>query len=139
MKVDWDVWGAQTVTINRGCQSTVSVFLSALYKVTVQHGIVNDHCVDSGQSFNSLFKDCVKYCTDDACNDIFDEIAEEFTSENNQEECYSCKYIELEDGTVSGNKACFDSPSDINAEHKCPKYANAGCYTGSTAFYVSAP
>ena len=48
------------------------------YKVTVQHGIVNDHCVDNGQSFNSLFKDCVKYCTDDACNDIFDEIAEEF-------------------------------------------------------------
>ena len=137
MKVDWDVWGAQTVTINRGCQSTVGYFLFVLCsRLTVQNGIVNDHCVDNGQSFNSLFKDCVKYCTDDACNDIFDEIAEEFTSENNQEECYSCKYIELEDGTVSGNKACFDSPSDINAEHKCPKYANAGCYTGSTAFYV---
>ena len=92
-----------------------------------------------GQSADglSMYKDCLVECEGFGCNDRLDDVAELFRSDTEQENCFSCSYIEYDDGTTEGNKYCADQPDLIDdiATASCPTYANAGCYTGSNAHY----
>ena len=52
--------------------------------------------------------------------------------------CNPYKYLEYFDGAVSGNKNCGDNPELIpGTQPKCPVFADAGCFTGTNAQYVS--
>jgi len=67
-----------------------------------------------------------------------DEAASKFSSKSPQEECFACSYIQKENGDVIGNVYCADDPDKLeNGNVKCPMYANAACYTGTSAHYVS--
>ena len=84
-----------------------------------------------------LYKDCTKTCSESFCNNDFDSVAEMFSTGRDLT-CYSCKYLEYFDGAVSGNKNCGDNPELIpGTQPKCPVFADAGCFTGTNAQYVS--
>ena len=52
--------------------------------------------------------------------------------------CNPYKYLEYFDGAVSGNKNCGDNPELIpGTKPNCPVFADAGCFTGTNAQYVS--
>jgi hypothetical protein len=83
-------------------------------------------------------KDCSTSCTEPACNSLITPTAAKFSVDKPQDSCFTCSYSENADGTVSGNVFCADKPDNLeNASQNCPLYANAGCYTGTNANYVS--
>jgi len=85
-----------------------------------------------------MIKDCATSCDSAACNIEMEETARMFSSENPQEECFGCSYIEQNNGDVLGNVFCGDQPDKLeNGKIACPMYANAACYTGTNAHYVS--
>ena len=91
----------------------------------------------SASNDQMLYKDCTKTCSESFCNDDFDSVASLFSTGRDLT-CYSCKYIEYFDGAVSGNKNCGDNPDLIpGTQPKCPVFADAGCFTGTNAQYVS--
>ena len=50
-------------------------------------------------------------------------------------QCYTCKYVEHDDGTVEGNQRCDENlPATAMS---CPNWANVGCYTGAAVHDVS--
>ena len=124
MLVDWKLRGMQQFRVMRGCQNKE---------------MVGESDCSQGQSADglSMFKDCLVECEGFGCNKGLDDVAELFASETKQEQCFSCLYIEYDDGTTEGNKYCGDEPDliDTIATATCPTYANAGCYTGSNAHY----
>ena len=91
----------------------------------------------SASNDQMLYKDCTKICSESFCNNDFDSVAELFSTGRDLT-CYSCKYLEYFDGAVSGNKNCGDNPELIpGTQPKCPVFADAGCFTGTNAQYVS--
>ena len=91
----------------------------------------------SASNDQMLYKDCTKTCSESFCNNDFDSVAEMFSTGRDLT-CYSCKYLEYFDGAVSGNKNCGDNPELIpGIQPKCPVFADAGCFTGTNAQYVS--
>ena len=91
----------------------------------------------SASNDQMLYKDCTKTCSESFCNNDFDSVAELFSTGRDLT-CYSCKYLEYFDGAVSGNKNCGDNPDLIpGTPPKCPVFADAGCFTGTNAQYVS--
>jgi len=81
-----------------------------------------------------MWKDCLDICSDMACNNEFDVVANLF-DQNNDIECYNCKFARSFDGTIldGSNEKCSlgDVSNDIPTS-KCPVYANAACYSAST-------
>jgi len=57
-------------------------------------------------------------------------IGDKFDEGFNQQKCYSCKYVEEDNGDVNGNTNCPDKPTD-DMEMDCPSWATSGCYTGT--------
>ena len=122
MLVDWMASGQQEYKIIRSCASTIA-------KPCSSGSTLNDHI---------YFKDCEITCTDSACNTGLDQISQYFDTGNAQESCYTCSYLEKEDGSVEGNEYCGDESSLIKDGSKaCPKYANAGCFTGTNVHYAN--
>ena len=122
LEADWDQFGGQTYRMKRACAKTPEP---------------TSECIDGSDAANHfLFKDCTQHCDGDACNDGFDNLAVLFASENAQESCLVCSYTEDENGDVSGDSRCLNNADEIkDASQDCPIYANAGCYTGSSAWY----
>jgi len=84
-----------------------------------------------------MLKDCVTDCDTSACNSNLDETSQKFSDPNPQSECFTCSYIEKDNGDVEGNQFCADQPDKLNSStHSCPPYANSACYTGTNAHYV---
>jgi hypothetical protein len=54
-----------------------------------------------------------------------------------QESCFTCDYIEEDDGSTNGNKNCPDTPTDDMIQ-SCPVYASSACYTGSASHNTGA-
>jgi len=80
-----------------------------------------------------MYKDCFDDCFEHGCNvdmSVGDKMNEGF----DQESCYACKFVEEDDGTISGNNQCGDAPTD-NMKNECPNYAQNGCYTGTAVHY----
>ena len=84
-------------------------------------------------------KECATSCETAACNLAMDGAASMFSGSVPQSECYSCTYIVRNTGDVAGNKFCADEPDKLeDGSVSCPMYANAACYTGTSAHYVRA-
>ena len=66
----------------------------------------------------------------DACNDDLT-VGDKF-GQAKQIECHQCKWLEMDDGNVNGNKNCLDDAVDENISGACPTYASNGCYTGAS-------
>ena len=120
---DWGYNGKQYYRMRRGCASAKSA----------QEGCQSANMLNGQVSY----KDCVEVCDTEMCNDNFD-IANKFST-NNHDSCFTCSYLEHDDGTVEGNKFCADAPDKLSssANTKCPLYANAGCYTGTNVHLSS--
>ena len=85
-----------------------------------------------------MLKDCSTSCKTSACNNDLTETAQMFSEPNPQDNCFTCTYIERDNGEVEGNIFCADEPGKLNSSsYACPMYANAACYTGTNAHYVS--
>ena len=122
MLIDWMGSGQQQYKIKRSCASSVSTKCA-------EGTSLNDHI---------YFKDCEVTCTDSACNTGLDVLSMYFDSGKDQESCYTCSYIEKEDGSVEGNEYCGDeSDKIVDGSKACPRYANAGCFTGTNVHYVN--
>lgn len=81
------------------------------------------------------YKDCEVDCDESGCNFELESVAELFTSDQAQDKCLTCSYIEEDNGNVIGNTNCM-KPSTNSSSASCPMYANAGCYTGSNTHQV---
>ena len=78
------------------------------------------------------YKDCFAQCEEEGCNNDLESIGSLFDDEENfadVAECVQCAYLENEDGTVSGNKNCWNP--NLTLKGACPRYARSACYTGS--------
>jgi len=89
--------------------------------------------------YKYMWKDCRSTCTNDNCNNNFDDIAARFDSGNKDLKCHQCKYARDFDGTILPNSNENCGLPDVTGEipmvnETCPIYANAGCYMAST-FY----
>ncbi|CBY30505.1 unnamed protein product [Oikopleura dioica] len=125
--VDWLITGEQYYKVKRGCAAEP----------------VAEECVESvtgnGQYF---FKDCFSDCSGNGCNDALTDAALKFQDDADpahiQDSCYTCDFIEEDNGDTSGNSKCGDEPSLIgNADKACPLYANRACFTGTNAHFDS--
>lgn len=125
--VDWYAKGNQVATIKRGCSRTPSP----------------TECM-TGESDRIMYKDCFEDCEALGCNTGMG-VADKFGG-GNQDTCYACQYIEDDDGTVSGNQNCGETPTDetpegnltmYKVEMNCPTWAKMGCYTGSALHNVA--
>lgn len=85
-----------------------------------------------------MLKDCATSCETTGCNNRLQETADLFDHPTDQPNCFTCQYIERDNGDVEGNKYCAEEPDQlVTASYFCPVYANAACYTGTNAHYVS--
>ena len=83
-------------------------------------------------------KDCTTTCSKSGCNKGLYETAALYDKNRPEFNCYTCEHIQNENGIDSGNSNCGDEPDKIeDASKLCPVYANAGCYAGTNAHYVS--
>ena len=121
MEVTWTTRGAQTTRVKRGCSSSPA---PAECK-----GATSDD-----QMY--MFKDCALDCAESGCNYDLEEVATLFSSEQEQDSCLACSYVESDNGDVSGNYNCL-KPESNSTSLACPKYANAGCYVGLNTHEVS--
>ena len=81
-----------------------------------------------------MMKDCLDYCEESQCNSDFDYV-ESLFDQGNELECYSCKYGRAPNGNIldgSNTKCSLDSVDGQVESVKCPKLANAACYTAAT-------
>jgi len=111
--VDWLVKGEQIVQLRRGCSKTQAP----------------GPCT-SGETSNIKYKDCLLSCNGDGCNNNMN-VGDKFIGSYQETECYSCRYVEKDDGEVNGNQFCPDGAPELITP--CPNYANAACYTGASA------
>lgn len=118
LELDWDVFGEVKTTVRRGCVKNVNVPTSCIEQ---QSSLVN-------------FKDCAVVCETSGCNVGMVEVSEKFREGLSKEvdSCATCYYSQTDNGQVSGNKRCIETPNDIDGVFmECPLYARASCYTGS--------
>ena len=84
----------------------------------------------SGSSSLVHYKDCTESCITPGCNSELDGVAHKFVESSitrGVNECNTCKYVQGDDGTVTGNKYCLDQPNKIKGVKKeCPLYAQEG-------------
>ena len=84
----------------------------------------------SGSSSLVHYKDCTESCTTPGCNSELDGVAQksvESSITRGVNECNTCKYVQGDDGSVTGNKYCLDQPNKIKGVKKaCPLYAQEG-------------
>lgn len=122
IETDWHFYGKQTTRVRRGCSSTPAM----------------RQCL-SHTSEDSMFemKDCSTSCEGNLCNQEMDSTAAMFSVADPQDSCFTCNYIQKDNGDVEGNVFCADEPDQLeDAAVACPMYANAGCYTGTVAHYT---
>ena len=81
----------------------------------------------SGSSSLVHYKDCTESCITPGCNSELDGVAHKFVESSitrGVNECNTCKYVQGDDGSVTGNKYCLDQPNKIKGVKKeCPLYA----------------
>lgn len=120
MMVDWFSRGFQYHTMTRGC---APIDEEKDYDEPME-------CAD-GMSSKFVFRDCYTFCKEDGCNN--DMSAGELHQDEEgylETSCYTCNFIEGDDGSVSGNTNCPDTPTD-DLKKSCPTYANQACFTGT--------
>ena len=112
--LDWGARGQILATIVRGCQEPEEV---------------SQEC-SSGSSSLVHFKDCTESCTTSGCNSDLNGVAHKFVDGSETRgvsECNTCKYVQGDDGSVTGNKFCLDQPNKIkDIQKECPIYAQEG-------------
>ena len=85
-------------TIRRGCSK---------YKP-------GDYCSAMEGDALMKYRDCYHYCLENGCNKDM-QVAQGFApgkSENVVQECYTCSYLEHDNGEVEGNELCPESFKD---------------------------
>ena len=112
MLADWFVTGGQFSQISRGCSATPAMATCT-----------------SGDTINIKYKDCFASCEGSGCNNDMT-VGDKFIGSYQQPSCYSCKYVEKDNGDVDGNKNCPNGPPETTTS--CPNYASAACYTGAS-------
>ena len=122
IEADWLINGKQSWKVRRGCSN----------------GPAPQSCYEfSGNGMH--LKDCTTTCTKSGCNNGLYETAALYNQIGPEFSCYTCEHIQNENGVDSGNSNCGDEPDKIEgASITCPVYANAACYAGTNAHYVSA-
>jgi hypothetical protein len=120
MQVDWVARGYQQMTIRRGCtkyEAPEPCYYQANERIK--------------------YKDCYESCYPSeangtaACNNDLKVQDKFFMGPPLQQQCYTCKYIETDNGDLEGQKECGSTPPDNWVMKSCPAYATAACYTGS--------
>ena len=121
IEADWLINGKQSWRIRRGCSN----------------GPAPQSCYEFNGNGMHL-KDCTTTCSKSGCNKGLYETAALYDKNRPEFNCYTCEHIQNESGIDSGNSNCGDEPDKIeDASKLCPVYANAGCYAGTNAHYVS--
>ena len=114
LRLDWTTRGQIVTHIIRGCKESE---------------LVPKECT-SGSSSLVHYKDCTESCITPGCNSELDGVAHKFVESSitrGVNECNTCKYVQGDDGSVTGNKYCLDQPNKIKGVKKeCPLYAQEG-------------
>ena len=95
-----------------------------------------DECIVEQNGLNSL-KECMVSCDENKCNSGLDEVMDLHDS-GNEISCYNCQYGYDYTGNLlagSDERCQLDSVAGELYAEKCPKYANAACFTASSWSY----
>ena len=92
-----------------------------------------NQCVE--EDFHTyMWKDCLDYCEESQCNSEI-EFVESLFDQGNDLDCFNCKYGRLPNGNILDGSNIKCSEESVHGEiepMKCPKLANAACYTAAT-------
>ena len=108
LEADWFFGGMMTWRIRRGCAKSAA----------------SSSCTEFSHNSDQMhFKDCQTSCMGANCNTGTTALFNKFDSGRTDEiSCYSCSYLENDDGTSSGNRYCMDEADRVDgAVMTCPR------------------